>query len=82
MEKVFKRESSRPGPKRSGQNVMIMKGEPTIIYGYYSKALASLFVPPRTAGLLRVTTPITRGTRTTTGFRTTTTSTTGTGWLR
>ena len=82
MEEVFKRESSRPGPKRSGQNVMIMKGEPTIIYGYYSKVLASLFVPPPTGGPRRVTTRTTRGTTTGTGSRTTTTSTTGTGWLR
>ena len=48
----------------------------------YCSTLKEQVVPPRTAGLLRVTTPITRGTRTTTGFRTTTTSTTVLGLLR
>ena len=61
---------------------MIMKGEPTIIYGYYSKALASLFVPPPPGGPRRVTTRTTRGAAAGTGSRSATASTAGTGWLR
>ena len=61
---------------------MIMKGEPTIIYGYYSKALASLFVPPPAGGPRRVAARTARGAAAGTGSRAATASAAGTGWLR